>query len=50
MDALHLACAINYPTDYFCTTDDNLLKKAKNIEVIKTKIASPLELLIEVFK
>lgn len=50
MDALHLASAINYPVDYFCTADDNFLKKAKNIEVIKTKITSPLELLIEVLK
>ncbi len=50
MDALHLASAINYPVDYFCTADDSLLRKAKNIETVKTKITSPLELLIEVLK
>jgi len=50
MDALHVACAINSGVDYFCTADDRLLKKAKTIETVVTKMVSPLELLIEVVK
>ena len=29
MDALHLACAANKGVDYFCTTDDKFLNRAK---------------------
>ena len=50
MDALHLASAIEMKVDYFCTTDDKLLKKAKKINITFTKITSPLELIIEVAK
>ncbi len=50
MDALHLACAINIKADYFCTTDDKFLKKAKSTISSFTKILSPLELIIEVTK
>jgi len=49
MDSLHVASAINYGVDYFCTVDDNLLKKAKNIETV-TKMTSPLDLLMEIVK
>ncbi len=49
MDALHVASAIDYGVDYFCTVDDSLLKKAKNIGTI-TKMRSPLELLMAVVK
>ena len=48
MDALHLACAINIKADYFCTTDDKFLKKAKCLISPFTKVLSPLELIIEV--
>jgi len=50
MDALHLACAINMKVDYFCTTDDKFLKKAKKESFSITKALSPLELIIEVTK
>lgn len=50
MDALHLASAIEMKVDYFCTTDDKLLKKAKKINAPFTKITSPLELIMEVEK
>ena len=36
-DALHLACAINAQAEYFLTTDNGILKKAKinqNIQII----------------
>ncbi|MDQ5769615.1 PIN domain-containing protein [Thiothrix subterranea] len=48
MDALHLASAISAGVDYFCTTDDNFLKKAKVANSGNTKVTSPLELITEV--
>jgi len=48
LDALHLAYAEVAKADYFCTCDDKLLKKAKILEDIETKVISPLELIIEV--
>jgi hypothetical protein len=32
MDVLHIACAITAAADYFLTTDDEILKKAKHIQ------------------
>ena len=34
-DALHIACAITSNCDYFLTTDDKVLKKAKLIEAVR---------------
>lgn len=48
LDALHLASASLANTDYFCTCDDRLLKKVKNLKTLLTKIVSPLELVAEV--
>lgn len=48
MDALHLASALGYGVDCFCTADDTFLKKAKAHATDKTKIVSPLELIAEV--
>jgi len=48
LDALHLAYAEVAKADYFCTCDDKLLKKAKTLQDIETKVVSPLELIIEV--
>src|SRR5689334_21533941 len=31
LDALHLACAVEAGADYFCTCDDQLLKRAKAV-------------------
>lgn len=44
MDALHLACAEAADVDYFCTCDDNLLRKAKQIALLRMRIVTPLEL------
>ncbi|RMF02740.1 MAG: nucleic acid-binding protein [Chloroflexi bacterium] len=46
LDALHVASA---EADFFCTCDDRVLKKAKNIDDLSVPVVSPLEL-IEVFK
>ena len=46
-DALHLACAENN-ADIFLTVDDKFLKKATTIELLKTKVFSPLIWLNEV--
>lgn len=50
MDALHLATAVCTKVDYFCSTDDMLLKKARHMKTGKTKIISPIELLIELVR
>ncbi|MEZ4959871.1 MAG: PIN domain-containing protein [Saprospiraceae bacterium] len=44
LDALHLACAEEVKADYFCTSDDKLLKKAKKLAIPATQVVSPLEL------
>jgi predicted nucleic acid-binding protein len=44
MDALHLACAEAAGVDYFCTCDDNLLRKAKRIALSRIRSVNPLEL------
>lgn len=50
-DALHLASAETAEVDYFCTTDDKLLKKAKTAQVnLKVKAVSPTELMEEILK
>lgn len=47
IDALHLAAAEAAQADYFCTCDDRLLRKAKQIVDLKVKPLSPLELIEE---
>ncbi|MBU1180948.1 MAG: PIN domain-containing protein [Proteobacteria bacterium] len=47
LDALHLAFASAAKVDYFCTCDDKILKKAKCIEGLYTKVISPTELVME---
>jgi len=44
-DSLHLACAISLKCDYFLTTDDELIKKAMGIDVIK--ITDPISYIRE---
>jgi predicted nucleic acid-binding protein len=48
LDGLHLASAEEIQADYFCTCDDKLLKKAKAVGGVKTKVVSPLELIEEI--
>ncbi len=46
MDSLHLACAIKAKTDYFLTTDDEIIKKALHIQDIQ--IVDPIGFIKEV--
>jgi len=48
LDALHIAFAEAGQADYFCTTDDKLLKKARRTTTIKVKTVSPLDLVKEI--
>ena len=48
LDALHLASAEGALADYFCTCDDKLLKKARGLEDINTKVVNPIELIEEI--
>ena len=48
LDALHLASASISKADYFCTCDDELIKKSKKIGRLYTKVVSPTELVMEV--
>ena len=50
VDAVHLASAEEAKADYLCTCDDDLLKKTKKIQGLKTKVVSPLELVEEISK
>ena len=47
IDALHLASAEEAHADYFCTCDNQLLKKAKSISGYGTQLCTPLELIEE---
>ncbi|MEA1929137.1 MAG: PIN domain protein [Candidatus Auribacterota bacterium] len=46
MDSLHLACAIKAKADYFLTTDDEIMKKAKLIKGIR--VIDPIGFIKEV--
>ena len=46
LDSLHLVCAIKANTDYFLTTDDGVIKKAKHIKNIQ--IVDPIGFIKEV--
>jgi predicted nucleic acid-binding protein len=48
LDALHLASAEHGQADYFCTCDDNPLKRATAVTVLGTKVVSPITLLQEI--
>lgn len=48
LDALHLALAEKGRVDYFCTTDDKLLKRARLLRSISVKVVSPIELVEEI--
>lgn len=47
LDALHVASAEDTHADYFCTCDDRLLKKARGLEDLETKVVNPIELIEE---
>ena len=46
----HLALAEEAQTDFFCTCDDKLFKKARRIEELKVRVVSPVELIEEIEK
>ena len=44
LDALHLASAILGDADFFCTTDDRLLRRATRLDTRQARVVSPLAL------
>ena len=48
LDALHLALAETSKAEYFCTCDDRLLRKAKQVADLRVKVVSLLELIQEI--
>lgn len=47
-DAFHLASAELAQIDYFCTCDDKLLKKCKQLSNLTIRVVSPLTLVEEI--
>jgi predicted nucleic acid-binding protein len=47
LDALHLACAVQAGADYFCTCDDQLLRRARSAHTGPPKVVTPVELIGE---
>jgi predicted nucleic acid-binding protein len=43
-DALHLALAVEASVDFFCTTDDQLIRKAQQVDTGTVSVVTPLEL------
>jgi len=46
-DSLHIACAISSKCKYFLTTDDNVLQRSKQIDVIN--VNDPIGFIKEIF-
>ena len=46
LDAIHLASAVRAEADFFCTTDDVLLKRGQAVNTEPTAVVSPLELIV----
>lgn len=47
LDAFHLAAAVTSGATFFCTTDDQLLKRGKTMNTETTSVVSPLELILK---
>jgi predicted nucleic acid-binding protein len=47
LDALHVASAEEARADFFCTCDERVLKKAKAVAGLRTRVVSPIELIEE---
>ena len=45
-DALHLSSAVEATAEFFCTTDDALLKRGRTVNTRGTAVVSPLELIV----
>jgi hypothetical protein len=50
LDALHLALASLAKVEFFCTSDDRLLRRSRQLNGLECKPVSLLELVQEVFK
>lgn len=48
LDALHVAAAEAGKADYFCTCDDQLLRKARRVGGLRVNAVSPVELVQEI--
>jgi predicted nucleic acid-binding protein len=48
--SLHLALAEASMADYFCTCDDQLVRKSKGMVNLQVRITSPLDLVQEIEK
>ena len=48
MDAVHIAIASEAGADYFCTCDDQLLRRARDVRTLNCKVISLLSLVQEV--
>jgi predicted nucleic acid-binding protein len=48
LDALHLACAVQARADYFCTCDDQLLRRSRSAHTGPPKVVTPVELIEEI--
>lgn len=47
LDALHLAAAESGEADYFCTTDDGILRHGREMADLGIRIITPVELITE---
>lgn len=50
LDALHLAAAEAAQVDYFCTCNDQFLRRARSLKDVQVNVVSPLELIGEIEK
>jgi len=44
LDALHLGAAVCGKADYFCTCDDEIIRKTRRLEGLESKVVNPIEL------
>jgi len=47
LDAAHLAMAEKAGVEYFCTCDNQFLKKAEKLDYLNIRVISPVQLLME---
>lgn len=47
LDAFHLAAAVTAGAAFFCTTDDRLLKRGRDLDTNATSVVSPLDLVLQ---
>lgn len=48
LDALHLACAAQGGADYFCTCDDQLLRRSRAAHTAPPRVVTPVGLIEEI--